>query len=170
MRTTQTNVLPLLTPENRIVQGRLSSALVSGDITTRVTPNEGILRSLQHAIILGLSTFVFILMFSGFMRTIWFDKEFAYIGVVGGWFAGMFVASRNGGIAYFQHLTLRFLLWYNTFAPLHYVRFLDYAAERLFLRKVGGGYIFTHRMLLEYFASLYPKKADHKGSCSNLHF
>ena len=36
--------------------------------------------------------------------------------------------------------------------------FLDYAAERVFLRKVGGGYIFTHRLLMEYFASLEPTK------------
>jgi hypothetical protein len=34
------------------------------------------------------------------------------------------------------------------------VRFLDHAAERILLRKVGGGYIFVHRMLLEYFANL----------------
>jgi hypothetical protein len=27
-------------------------------------------------------------------------------------------------------------------------------AYRLLLRKVGGGYIFVHRLLLEYFASL----------------
>jgi hypothetical protein len=33
-------------------------------------------------------------------------------------------------------------------------RFLDYAAERILLRKVGGGYIFVHRLLLEYFALL----------------
>jgi hypothetical protein len=38
--------------------------------------------------------------------------------------------------------------------PPRFVRFLDYAAERIFLRKVGGGYIFVHRLLLEYFASL----------------
>jgi len=30
----------------------------------------------------------------------------------------------------------------------------DYAADRIFLRKVGGGYIFIHRMLMEYFAAL----------------
>ena len=29
-----------------------------------------------------------------------------------------------------------------------------YAADRIFLRKVGGGHIFTHRMLMEYFATL----------------
>jgi len=28
---------------------------------------------------------------------------------------------------------------------------LDYAADRIFLQKVGGGYIFIHRMLMEYF-------------------
>jgi hypothetical protein len=25
----------------------------------------------------------------------------------------------------------------------------DYAADRIFLRKVGGGYIFIHRMLMD---------------------
>jgi hypothetical protein len=38
--------------------------------------------------------------------------------------------------------------------PWNYPRFLDYAAEQILLRKVGGGYIFVHRLLLEYFASL----------------
>ena len=38
--------------------------------------------------------------------------------------------------------------------PWNYAAFLDYAAGRVFLRKVGGGYIFVHRMLLEYFAAL----------------
>ncbi len=39
--------------------------------------------------------------------------------------------------------------------PLDYVRFLDYAAKDLnFLQKVGGGYIFIHRILLEHFAAM----------------
>jgi hypothetical protein len=46
----------------------------------------------------------------------------------------------------------------NGHAPLNYIRFLDYAAERILLRKVGGGYIFVHRMLLDYFASLEGEK------------
>jgi hypothetical protein len=64
----------------------------------------------------------------------------------------------NGGFAYLQHYSLRFLLWRNDYAPWNYIGFLDYAAERVFLRKVGGGYIFTHRLLMEYFASLEPTK------------
>jgi hypothetical protein len=31
-------------------------------------------------------------------------------------------------------------------------RFLDQATSLVFLRKVGGGYVFIHRLLLEYFA------------------
>ncbi|MEB3295717.1 MAG: hypothetical protein VKJ24_21415 [Synechococcales bacterium] len=36
----------------------------------------------------------------------------------------------------------------------NYARFLDHAVDRLFLQKVGGGYIFVHRMLLEHFAAM----------------
>jgi hypothetical protein len=59
-----------------------------------------------------------------------------------------------GGRACLQHLVLRLILWRNSSIPQNYVRFLDYCAKRIFLRKVGGGYIFVHRMLMEYFASL----------------
>jgi hypothetical protein len=38
--------------------------------------------------------------------------------------------------------------------PWNYARFLDYATDRIFLQKVGGGYIFVHRMLLEHFARM----------------
>ncbi|MEA1869960.1 MAG: hypothetical protein U9N09_07450 [Euryarchaeota archaeon] len=64
-----------------------------------------------------------------------------------------------GGLACIQHLVLRIMLWRNGFAPLNYARFLDCAAGRIFLRKVGGGYIFVHRLLLEYFASLEPEES-----------
>jgi hypothetical protein len=46
------------------------------------------------------------------------------------------------------------LLWFTKRIPRNYPRFLDYGAEHILLRKVGGGYIFVHRLLLEYFASL----------------
>jgi hypothetical protein len=69
---------------------------------------------------------------------------------------GFAIGLQNGGSAYLKHYALRFLLWRNDYAPWNYIRFLDYAAERVFLRKVGGGYIFTHRLLMEYFATLEP--------------
>jgi hypothetical protein len=50
---------------------------------------------------------------------------------------------------------LRLSLRYYDCLARRYVDFLDYAAERLFLRRVGVGYIFIHRLLQEYFATRY---------------
>jgi hypothetical protein len=139
--------------------GGLLSGLFGGlstdQILTRTTPNEGIRRSLRNALI---SFLLFELLFGlvnglvfGLVNGLIFGLFFGLIfGLVGGLI--------NGGSAYLKHYVLRFLLWRNDYAPWHYVRFLDYAAERVFLRKVGGGYIFTHRLLMEYFATLEPTK------------
>jgi hypothetical protein len=53
-----------------------------------------------------------------------------------------------------KHFILRFFLALRGDLPWNLVPFLDEAAERLLLRKVGGSYIFVHRMLLDYFADL----------------
>ena len=76
--------------------------------------------------------------------------------------AGLLVGLLKGGLASLRHYVLRFLLWRTGSVPWHYVPFLDYAAERILLRKVGGGYIFIHRLLLDYFALLetpFPEEA-----------
>ncbi|WP_254563549.1 NACHT domain-containing NTPase [Oscillatoria sp. HE19RPO] len=59
-------------------------------------------------------------------------------------------------VACIQHLALRVTLTLSGKTPWNYAKFLDYATERIFLQKIGGGYIFIHRMLLEHFASLEP--------------
>jgi hypothetical protein len=43
---------------------------------------------------------------------------------------------------------------------LRYVRFLDDATERLFLRQAGDGYLFVHRLLLDYFADLEASREE----------
>ncbi len=53
-----------------------------------------------------------------------------------------------------QHFTLRLILYRDGYIPWNYARFLDYASNRIFLQKVGGGYIFIHRLLLEHFAQM----------------
>jgi serine/threonine protein kinase/DNA polymerase III delta prime subunit len=75
-------------------------------------------------------------------------------GPVGAVIPALAVGLSCGGVAYVQHFVLRLLLWCERSVPLNYPRFLDYAAERILLRKVGGGYIFVHRLLLEYFADV----------------
>ena len=60
-----------------------------------------------------------------------------------------------GGLDVIQHYTLRFILHRKGYLPWKLAPFLDYAAEDLtFLRKVGGGYLFIHRYLLEHFAAM----------------
>ncbi len=70
-----------------------------------------------------------------------------------GLMVGLILALRSGLMTCLQHVLLRIFLYRNGVTPYNYVQFLDYAVERLFLRKVGGGYIFVHRLLLEYFAA-----------------
>ena len=66
----------------------------------------------------------------------------------------LITALKSGWLACWRHYLLRWLLWFDGSVPWDYAQFLDYAVERLLLRKVGGGYIFIHRLLLDYLASL----------------
>ena len=63
---------------------------------------------------------------------------------------------RYGGEAFFRHWALRFTLWRYGYTPLPWrcVAFLDYAVRRILLRRVGGGWIFIHRMLMEHIVDL----------------
>jgi len=71
-------------------------------------------------------------------------------------YVGPIIGLYFGGLAVIQHFALRFVLSRKGLLPWKLVPFLDYATERIFLRKVGGGYVFVHRMLMDYFADLEP--------------
>jgi hypothetical protein len=86
-------------------------------------------------------------------------------GLIGGLLAGLLI----GGLGCLQHGILRFMLWQTGALPLKLTDFLDSAADSALLHRVGGGYIFFHRLLLEYFAALNHKQIrirskDHKSS------
>lgn len=69
--------------------------------------------------------------------------------------SGLALGFIMGGIdAVIKHVILRLFLMRSRSIPRNYSRLLDYLAERILLRKVGGGYIFIHRYLLEYFADI----------------
>ena len=125
-------------------------------------PNEGIWHSLNNSLLLGLGVGVIIaLMF------LWVEWQFnlftlGFLSVFGlGQLCGLLVAMWFGLLDFLQHFTLRFMLWVCGYAPWNYARFLDDATDRIFLRKVGGGYIFVHRLLLEYFAA----QENYKDEC-----
>jgi DNA polymerase III delta prime subunit len=123
----------------------LVEGLVVGLVDERFTPNEGIRRSARHALVVGLVSGLFSGLGVGLL-----------VGLFSGLIGGLLVGLRTGGLACLQHLVLRVLLVSNGFAPLGYVRFLDEATGRLFLRRAGSGYLFVHRLLLDYLAQLKP--------------
>ncbi|MCA1992017.1 MAG: NACHT domain-containing protein, partial [Coleofasciculus sp. S288] len=130
----------------------LVGGLSRGDtIDKNSIPNQGIWSS---AINIGIlfTIFVPIGMICGW---IYAEKQYEAISI--GLSVGILTALVGGqfsGLVLIQHFSLRVILWWNRYIPWNYAQFLDYAAERIFLNKVGGGYIFTHRLLLEHFASL----------------
>jgi serine/threonine protein kinase len=75
-------------------------------------------------------------------------------GLIGGLLAGLLL----NGLSCFQHGILRLILWRTDALPLRLAKFLDSAADRALLHRVGGSYIFFHRLLLEYFADLNKKQ------------
>ncbi|HAH00516.1 MAG TPA: hypothetical protein DCL75_17070 [Ktedonobacter sp.] len=75
-------------------------------------------------------------------------------GLTYGFLFGVIFGLSNRGFACIQHVILRLFLWRAQCVAQNYRYFLNFASERVLLRKVGGGYIFVHRLLMEYFASL----------------
>ena len=159
--------------------------LSGGEIATKTTPNEGIHRSAWMALISGLGSGLTGGLLGGLyfglsaglsseyidqldeMASV-FDVELGSelaiglgyglaFGLLVGLTTGLTTAVKYGGRACLQHVLLRLALRHHGSAPWRYVGFLDYAAERLFLRKVGGGYIFIHRLLQDHFAARHTE-------------
>ncbi len=68
---------------------------------------------------------------------------------------GPLVGLSYGLGAFVQHCVLRFWLQRRHVFPWKAVQFLEVARTRIFLRRVGRGYGFVHRELLDFFAALY---------------
>ncbi|MEM7030538.1 MAG: hypothetical protein AAF629_13290, partial [Chloroflexota bacterium] len=67
---------------------------------------------------------------------------------------GVYGALWYGGLDVIRHYTLRLLLILQGHTPRNYAHFLDHATDLIFLQKVGGGYRFIHRLVLEHFADM----------------
>ncbi len=81
---------------------------------------------------------------------------------LGGELVGKLGGRRGSGInAFINHYTLRWMLAREGNLPFYrYDKFLDYANDLVILRKVGGGYRFTHDMLRQHLAGTSTPKAD----------
>lgn len=147
--------------------GLLISSLTSGwsndllEDTERLVPNEGIRRSWRNALLAaGLGAPV-----GGISIGLVSGLIFALAGIAGwpilGTGLGIIftlgiafdLGTFYGGQATMEHYLMRSMLQHQGVMPQN-MTFYDYGVERILLRRVGGGYIFIHRLLLEYFRTL----------------
>ncbi|MEM7534590.1 MAG: hypothetical protein AAF639_20585 [Chloroflexota bacterium] len=148
--------LSLILSFEMVLKSRIAEAKV------KTKPNQGIWKSLRNGLVVAL---IFCLIF-GFMGGLIFNFTFVLIiGLIGGITGGLVI----GLLTCLQHFTLRVLLRSHNLTPWNYAHFLDYAAERLFLRKVGGGYVFIHRMVLEHIAALTKEDIERIMAKSDRH-
>jgi hypothetical protein len=124
-------------------------------VELKTHPNQGIRLSFQNAALLA-GTGLGAGLLAGLLKSLWKGHwQSAVSGLVLGSLCGLFLALLKGGVEVLRHGILRLLLVRRGSAPRRPADFFDYAAGELhFLQKVGGGYMFIHRSLQEYFASL----------------
>ncbi|MFK7845138.1 MAG: hypothetical protein AB8G77_07550 [Rhodothermales bacterium] len=156
----------LLYPPLGIVVGFLLGGLTFRVTQLNTAPNQGIRLSIHNMLLAGpligvLMSLVFWMIFrfgplgeNGQMYAISGTLVFGFTSLLGAmlWY---------GGFDALRHYVLRGGLLLTGVLPLNLVHFLDYAANDLhFLQKVGGGYIFIHRYMLEHFAAMELPEAS----------
>ncbi len=137
------------------VLGMTFGGFAGESLDSKDRPNEGILLSIKKSMILGIATFLIIsclgLVISHGEDWIEVRIPFVIMGVTLGWI----VANWYGGLDVLQHYLLRWMLARQGDVSFRYPGFLDQAARRVLLQKVGGGYIFVHRLFQEHFAAIH---------------
>jgi hypothetical protein len=143
------------------IAGAATSMITARPTGVRYSPTLALTNSMRSALLCSLGAlalslpFILIWRKTGYEGNDMFPPWVLSI-VMGccyiGW-VGLFIALERGGYFLLDHFVTRWLLTRKKLIPKNLVGMLDTAAERVFLRKVGGGYIFVHRTMLEYFAS-----------------
>lgn len=131
----------------------LSYGLSGVTTFARSNPGDGIKTSFKNLLVSGLvSCLVFGLLF-WLLLVSPINKLVASL--VGGLIFGLLIGMSYGGNFLVQHFVSRWLLFHSGYLPWNIITFLDYCTDRIFLRRVGGSYIFIHRMVMEHFAAMY---------------
>jgi hypothetical protein len=139
----------------------LFGGLVFGELERTSFPNQGVRRSARNGVRLGLVVGIVVGLTFGLVGGLGDRRQLSlFVGPVVGLAFGLVAGLQAGGEACLRHLVLRLWLILNGSTPPNYVVLLDHAAERLLLRKVGGGYAFIHRSLLKYFAARYEEPSS----------
>ena len=136
-----------------IIMFLLLGGLQKNKLETKSRPNQGIRLSASNAI---LTTLLF-----GIPPGLIFGFAVGpTAGLMAGVVLGPMAGSVYGGANVMKHFGLRLLFWYKDYIPFNYISFLNHASRHVLLHKVGGGYVFEHRLLQDYFANLDVVESD----------
>lgn len=133
----------------------LNNGWISLDIQDRIFPNQGIKNSVKNSNFIGLMQVMFVCIFYGITARFFYQSNVIYNLIYGLFFAsivGFVFWVGYGGSSFIGHFSLRQILYHKGLIPWNYACFLDHASKCRLMKKVGGGYIFYHRMLMEHFA------------------
>jgi eukaryotic-like serine/threonine-protein kinase len=124
-------------------------------------PNEGVWRSARYGVLFGIVGGCTVGLTIGLTLGLLVSPAVGIAtGLSNAISAGEIIGLRIGGFAWLHHMTIRLILWRSRCIPWDYLRFLDYAVDLVLLQRVGGGYAFPHRVLLEHFASVESRVAE----------
>lgn len=142
----------------------LVGGLRASEVPIRESPNEGTRGSAISACATTIVTIICVTLAGlclGRYGGMWLPERFDFgliigpvVGVTLGPLFGLCFSMKRGGRFVLRHFSVRMVLWLSKQGPLNYVRFLEHGEKLLILRRVGGGYVFVHRMLLEFVAQL----------------
>ncbi|MDY7004389.1 MAG: NACHT domain-containing protein [Cyanobacteriota bacterium] len=103
-----------------------------------------------YQLIVNLISVLFWGFIFGFIFTLVFDL---YLGLISGAIGGVIIGI-SCGLPGLKNFVLRIILFFNGHIPWNYRRFLNYAASRLLLQKVGDRYKFIHHLLFKHFTEI----------------
>jgi hypothetical protein len=143
------------------ILGASFSGIKSNTIESTVAPNQGIKLTIRHSLVSGMLVFLMGISLI-YVPNLLFKRN------VNPHVVTFFAVSTCFwyGTSVLRHFILRSILYYQGYLPRHLALFLDYATSLIFLQKVGGGYVFIHRLVMEHFASL--REVDEESQHSSM--
>ena len=149
----------------------LSSGLISEQIEESTYPGQRLKQTMANTVLFMLVFGVVSGLLFGVVLGVIYELNLRYslglsyqlsygpiqsliLGSIIGLLGALFSGSMRVGRALLQHFYLRLLLEHYHVLPERIIFFLDYAVDLIFLRRVGGSYIFVHRLLMEHFAEM----------------
>lgn len=148
------------------IVGSIVYGLQGSELESRNRQNQGIYYSTINALIVWLIVLLCIGLIGGAITiptssVIFFKDleslEFAEAFGFGSLF-GLITAMQFGGYAAIKHYALRIVIEKDDTMPTGIIRLLENAVNLNLLYRVGGGFMFTHRLILEHFAKLETRK------------